>query len=335
MIVKEYLMDTKEHNNICTCNICPFESFIPAIVDKILKSYKKIPKIHYLDRRFLPSRYEVIEILDLTFPILYPGYHGRQDLTFNNVSYHVGELTTKLSHKLCTQIYNAIAYKREAEGSEVNPDICRREAIDKTMQFLNKIPSLREFLEGDVQAAYDGDPAAVNTDEVLLAYPGLFAITVYRIAHELYLLDVPLIPRIMTEYAHSLTGIDIHPGAKIGKNFFIDHGTGVVIGETTEIGDNVKIYQGVTLGALSFPRDERGKIIRGQKRHPTIEDDVTIYANATILGGNTVIGKGAVIGGNVFITSSVPPYSKVTIKLPELSVKDNIKKEKAEQGKRV
>ena len=163
----------------------------------------------------------------------------------------------------------------------------------------------------DVQAAYDGDPAAPNLSEIIFAYPGLVAVTVYRIAHELQVLGVPLLPRIMTEHAHSLTGIDIHPGANIGPSFFIDHGTGVVIGETTEIGTGVKIYQGVTLGALSFPKDERGKIIRGTKRHPTIEDGVVIYAGATILGGETVIGKGAVIGGNTWVIQSVPPHSRV------------------------
>ncbi len=317
--------------NICTCAICPFEAKIPQLVDELIKSYKKIPKIHYLDRHFLPNRSEVIEILHLLFPILYPGYHGRQDLTFNNISFHVGELITQVSHKLCTQINHAIAYQLETEEKPVNEEQCKKKATEQTMKFLQQLPKLREILQGDVESAYEGDPAAVNTDEVLLAYPGLFAITVYRIAHELHILEVPLIPRIMTEYAHSLTGIDIHPGAKIGNNFFIDHGTGVVIGETTIIGNNVKIYQGVTLGALSFPKDERGRIIRGHKRHPTIEDDVTIYANATILGGETVIGKGAVIGGNVFVTSSVPANCTVTIKSPELKFKNRPQENKAEK----
>ncbi len=209
-----------------------------------------------------------------------------------------------------------------AQGQEANEETTKEMSRVKTMKFLQRIPHLREMLAGDVQAAYDGDPAAINTDEVLLAYPGMLAITVYRVAHELWKLEVPLIPRIMTEHAHGWTGIDIHPGAQIGKNFFIDHGTGVVIGETTQIGENVKIYQGVTLGALSFPKDERGRLIRGTKRHPTIENDVTIYANATILGGTTVIGQGSTIGGNVFITSSVPPGCMVSLKSPELKFRN-------------
>ncbi len=310
--------------NVCLCNVCPFERHIPKFVDKILDSYRQIPKIHYLDRLHMPSKSEVIEILDLMFPILYPGYHGRQDLTFNNIAYHTGELVTQLSHVLCLQINQALAYSCETEHQRCDEQECRDRATDTTMEFLSRIPAMREMLSGDVEAAYEGDPAAVNTDEVLLAYPGLFAITVYRIAHELYALNIPLLPRIMTEYAHSVTGIDIHPGAKIGRNFFIDHGTGVVIGETTSIGNNVKIYQGVTLGALSFPKDERGRIIRGQKRHPTIQDNVTIYANATILGGDTVIGKNSIIGGNVFITSSVPPDCTVSLKAPELKFKNRI-----------
>ncbi len=313
---------------VCMCNVCPFEKHIPKLVDNVLESYRKISGIHYLDRLHLPSKSEVIEIIELMLPILYPGYHGRQDLTFNNISYHTGELITQLSHTLCLQINQAIAYSCEAEQQKCDEQICRDRATETTIEFLSRIPALRETLAGDVEAAYEGDPAAVNTDEVLLAYPGLFAITVYRIAHELYALNIPLLPRIITEYAHSVTGIDIHPGAKIGRNFFIDHGTGVVIGETTEIGNNVKIYQGVTLGALSFPKDERGRIIRGHKRHPTIEDNVTIYANATILGGETVIGKNSVVGGNVFLTSSVPADCTVSLKSPELKFKNRTKSPK-------
>ena len=191
--------------------------------------------------------------------------------------------------------------------------------------FFSKLPMVREMLEYDVQAAFDGDPAAKSLDEIIFSYPCLVAISIYRLAHELFEQGIPLIPRMMTEYAHSITGIDIHPGARIGKSFFIDHGTGVVIGETCEIGNNVKLYQGVTLGALSFPKDERGKIIRGVKRHPTIEDDVTIYAGATILGGQTIIGKGSVVGGNVWLTHSIPPYTKVTIEEPRLRISENQK----------
>ena len=188
------------------------------------------------------------------------------------------------------------------------------------MMFLRKLSNLRVRLSADVQAAYDGDPAAKSIDEVIFAYPAIFAITVYRLAHELNLQGIPLLPRMMTEHAHSITGIDIHPGAMIGDGFFIDHGTGVVIGETTIIGNRVKLYQGVTLGALSFAMDEEGRMIRGKKRHPTIEDDVVIYSGATILGGTTVIGRGSVIGGNVWLTRSVPPYTRVIISEPELVI---------------
>jgi serine O-acetyltransferase len=186
--------------------------------------------------------------------------------------------------------------------------------------FLAKLPSIRFTLLEDVQAAFDGDPAATNLDEVILAYPGLLAVSVYRVAHELYQLGVPLMPRIMTEWAHATTGADIHPGARIGQSFFIDHATGVVIGETTEIGGHVKLYQGVTLGAVSHPRDEQGRVIRDAKRHPTVEDGVTIYANATVLGGSTRLGEGSVVGGSVFLTDSVPSKSRVAIKAPELRV---------------
>jgi serine O-acetyltransferase len=197
-------------------------------------------------------------------------------------------------------------------------------AQKEALVFLKKIPSLRRILAGDVQAAYDGDPAAKSLDEIIFSYPGLLAVTVYRVAHELHLQGIPLLPRIMTEYAHSITGIDIHPGATIGRDFFIDHGTGVVIGETTAIGDRVKIYQGVTLGAMSFPKDPQGNLVRGKKRHPTIADDVTIYSNATILGSR-VIGARSVIGGNTWVTRDVPPDTVVTLRDPHLEYQGNHK----------
>jgi len=318
--------------NICVCRTCPLEGEIPHLMQELLNSYKKITPLHYINRRYLPSRSEVIEIINLMLPILFPGYYGRQDLTFNNVSFYSGELVMELSNKLCHQIWLACSYQQEMQSQAVNEHECRQLSNSKTLTFIHKIPQLREVLVGDIQAAFDGDPAAVNTDEVILAYPGLLAITIYRIAHELCELQVPLIPRIMTEYAHSVTGIDLHPGARIGRNFFIDHGTGVVIGETTDIGDNVKIYQGVTLGALSIPKDERGRVIRGTKRHPTIENNVTIYANATILGGLTVIGQGSVIGGNVFITHSVPSGCTVSLKSPELKYKNHRSYEQEEKA---
>lgn len=295
-------------------------SRLPELVDRMVESYRRDRRTQYINRTHLPSRSEIIRITEMLLELLYPGFIGRQNLTDDNVVYHVGELLPQIGERLHRQIYHALCYGEESEGRS-GDEVCTQRAADLTISFLERLPALREVLAGDVQAAYDGDPAALNTDEVILAYPGLLAITVYRLAHELYELQIPLIPRIMTEWAHSMTGIDIHPGAQIGRNFFIDHGTGVVIGETTVIGDNVKLYQGVTLGALSFPKDERGRVIRGFKRHPTVCNDVTIYANATVLGGETVIGEGSVIGGSVFLTTSVPPNHTVLLNPPEHRMK--------------
>jgi serine O-acetyltransferase len=234
------------------------------------------------------------------------------------LSYHLGNLVNDIFEKLAAQIARSIRHECRRLHSLCTQ--CLERGQKDSLVFLKKVPTLREILAGDVQAAYDGDPAAKSLDEIIFSYPCILAITIYRVAHELYAQGVPLLPRIMTEYAHGVTGIDIHPGARIGNTFFIDHGTGVVIGETTEIGDRVKIYQGVTLGALSFPKDGQGNLIRGVKRHPTIEDDVTIYSNATILGP-TVIGTRSVIGGNVWITRDVPPDTMVTIEQPHLQYK--------------
>ncbi len=256
----------------------------------------------------LPSRDAARDILETLFAVCYPGFHGVQHLTQENVAFHVGAALDRVADELSAQVYQAFVF--DCRGREEDCDCAARsEAVVDS--FFTRLPDLRRMLVFDVQAAYDGDPAASNLAEIIFAYPGLRAITVYRLAHELHTLGVPLLPRIMTEWAHAETGIDIHPGARIGKSFFIDHGTGVVIGETTDIGENVKIYQGVTLGALSFPKDERGKLIRGAKRHPTLEDGVVIYAGATILGGSTIIGRGAVIGGNTWVIESVPPFTKV------------------------
>jgi serine O-acetyltransferase len=222
--------------------------------------------------------------------------------------------------KLEHEMEHCLCYGRERESSRADVGDCAPRSRELTQVFLRRLPEIRRLLLRDVQAAFDGDPAASNLDEVVLAYPGLLAVSVYRIAHALYDLGVPMMARIMTEWAHSKTGCDIHPGAKIGPAFFIDHATGVVIGETTEIGEGVKLYQGVTLGALSFPRDAAGQIIRGKKRHPTVESGSTLYANATVLGGQTVVGADSVIGGSVFLTRSVPPRSRVSLKEPELRV---------------
>jgi len=267
-----------------------------------------VPGHNLEPRHVLPSRAAVIEALKRLFEAFFPGFVGRQFLTHANVAFHTGALLDEVAEELTEQIFAAVSH----EGLEGDSDRqrCRDFAEDAVIRLYERLPELRRLLLLDVAAAYDGDPAAQNANEVIFSYPGLQAIATYRVAHELEVARVPLLPRIMTEWAHSRTGIDIHPGATIGERFFIDHGTGVVIGETTIIGSNVKLYQGVTLGALSFPKDERGKLIRGLRRHPELQDDVVIYGGATILG-NITIGTGAVIGGNVWLTQSVPPHTKV------------------------
>jgi len=292
------------------------------LVEKMIHSYNTDTRTQHVDRFYLPSRDQIITLVRDLLELIYPGFIGRQHLTRHNVAFHVGDLLPRIGEAAFRQIYNCLCYAAETEHpDEPGQPHCEPDARRITLSFLESIPAIRNKLAGDVQAAYDGDPAALNLDEVILAYPGLLAISVHRLAHRLYELHVPLMPRIMAEWAHAKTGIDIHPGARIGRNFFIDHGTGVVIGETSDIGANVKIYQGVTLGALSFRKDERGRVIREAKRHPTVCDNVTIYANAIVLGGDTVIGENSVIGGSVFVTSSVPPQSVVTFKPPELRLK--------------
>jgi serine O-acetyltransferase len=277
---------------------------IEELVGQIVRTYKGDSGINFIDTSNLPVRDKIIEVLGLLTELIFPGYTGKRTVTKSNVNFIVIDILCHVYTELSNQIERACKYRCRLENCDTGD--CRSIAEDATEHLLSQLPKIRELLKGDVEAAFDGDPAAKSYEEIVISYPGIIAIATHRIAHELYLKNVPLIPRIMSECAHSKTGIDIHPGAKIGKNFFIDHGTGVVIGETTVIGDNVKIYQGATLGALSFPKDERGRIIKGTKRHPTIEDSVTIYAEATILG-DVVIGKGAVIGGNVWIKQSVPP----------------------------
>ena len=292
------------------------------LVGKVVRSYQADGRTQHIDRVYLPARAEIIGLVRDLLELLYPGFIGRQHLTEHNVAFHVGDLLPRIGETAFQQINKCLCYAAEAEKPGHSFEgVCAAKAREITLNFLESIPRIRELLAGDVQAAYDGDPAAMNADEVILAYPGLLAISVYRLAHTLYDLQVPLMPRIMSEWVHAETGIDIHPGARIGRNFFIDHGTGVVVGETTDIGDNVRIYQGVTLGALSLPKDERGRVIRQAKRHPTVCDDVTIYANAIVLGGDTVLGAHSVIGGSVFVTSSVPPHSVATFKPPQLRLK--------------
>lgn len=292
---------------------------VRGITREVLQTFGTLqPKLEHLASTPLPDKASVIQICDDLLEVIYPGYFGRKYVENSNIEYHIGDLIDSIYARLTQEIYRSVRPQCDAKSDVC--DHCYEIAEDHAVVFMRKMPQLRSRLSDDVQAAYDGDPAAKSIDEVIFSYPAIFAITIYRLAHELNLQGIPLLPRIMTERAHSITGIDIHPGATIGSGFFIDHGTGVVIGETTTIGNRVKLYQGVTLGALSFAMDEEGRMIRGKKRHPTIEDDVVIYAGATILGGSTVIGRGSVIGGNVWLTRSVPSYTRVIISEPELVI---------------
>lgn len=298
----------------------PLSSKLGRLADELVTSYDGDDRTQRIGEEFQPSRTGIVEILELMRRLIFPGFLGQKKLTRQDIRSHVGNLLADIAEKLSEQIYHCLCMFGPC-GRAGDTDACRRKVETLTEKFLQRVGDIREALALDVQAAYDGDPAAKSTDEVIYCYPGFYAITVYRIAHELSKLGIPLMPRIMTEYAHGLTGTDIHPGAEIGKRFFIDHATGVVIGETTKIGDNVKIYQGVTLGAMSFPKDERGRVIKGHKRHPTIEDNVTVYANATILGGDTVIAKGVTVAGNTFVTHSITADNVVAAEAPKLRVK--------------
>ncbi len=293
---------------------------LKKLTTAVLRSYSRQSGLQRIGETFLPSRSRIVEVLDQIRQLLFPGFFGHKKLEAENVAYHVGNLISKIAAELSAEILHCMCSDQCCEFCH-QADRCKAEADRISQDFLSKIPEMRKMLALDAQAAYDGDPAAKSIDEVIYCYPGFYAVCVYRIAHELLTIGVPLMPRIMSEHAHSLTGADIHPGATIGKRFFIDHATGVVIGETTHIGNNVKVYQGVTLGALSFPKDERGRVIKGLQRHPTLQDDVTIYANATILGGKTVIGKGVTVGGNTFVTQSIIAKSTVTHKPAELEVR--------------
>jgi serine O-acetyltransferase len=281
------------------------------LVEKLVATYEDDKGINHIDGLNLPQRHIVNEILDSLFKVIYPGYVGEEPVRRSNQTYYIGEILAEVSERLADQVAKALRYRCKLRNCE--SEGCGALAAEVVAGFMESLPSLRELLKEDIQAAYEGDPAAISLEEICVSYPFITAITTHRIAHEFYTREIPLIPRMMSERAHSLTGVDIHPGARIGRHFFIDHGTGVVIGETTEIGDNVKLYQGVTLGALSFPKDADGHIVKGGKRHPTIEGGVTIYSNSTILGGDTVIGEGATIGGNTWITKSVPAQSMVMI----------------------
>ncbi|HEY3790057.1 MAG TPA: serine acetyltransferase, partial [Urbifossiella sp.] len=292
---------------------------LPDITEQLVDTYTECSRMNHLGHEPLPSRVGVAEIVADLFEVLYPGYGKRQNLHLGNIGYYVGSLVDALHDKLTLQIARALRHELCEEAPHID---CEKMAQPKAMELLRRLAEVRKVLERDVDAAYRGDPAARSHHEIIFSYPGLEAITIYRVAHELNLLKVPYIPRMMTELAHAKTGIDIHPGASIGSGFFIDHGTGVVIGETCEIGMGVKLYQGVTLGALSFTKDDDGDLVHGDyKRHPTLRDGVVVYANATILGGQTVVGERAVIGSNVWLTESVPPDTTVVLEKPRLRLK--------------
>jgi serine O-acetyltransferase len=299
------------------------EAGLPSLVDAVIKNYETFGGMDHLEGKDLPSKKVVIEVLEDLLTVIFPGYLGKTEITKANVKYVIGNTLNSIYTRLTAEVDKSLKHICR-KIKLCHEDVCHARAEIVVRELLEKLPEIRRMLSSDIQAAYEGDPAAVSTEEVILSYPCVLAITTHRIAHELYLRGVPLIPRIMSEHVHSLTGIDIHPGARIGKSFFIDHGTGVVIGETTEIGDNVKMYQGVTLGALSFPKDEEGHIIKGRKRHPTIGNNVVIYSGATLLGAEAIIGDNVVIGGNVWITKPVPSNTRITIAPPE----QNYKKEK-------
>ena len=291
------------------------------IIDEILDSYYRIGGINHIEGPRLPSRVALNQVIEDLEAIIFPGYHEEEPARVEHLKYIVAERVSRVSRTLTEEIQKCLCFQmgldsehrcghveaQEQQDKQVEGCWDRAESI--TSELITQIPELRRRIRLDVDAAVAGDPAAQSREEVILAYPGVEAVLVYRIAHELFLRGIPLLPRMMTEFAHGRTGIDIHPGATIGDYFFIDHATGVVVGETTIIGDRVKVYQGVTIGAHSVKKEEANR-----KRHPTIEDDVTIYAGATILGGETVIGRGSVIGGNVWITASVPPGSRIFYK---------------------
>jgi len=290
----------------------PMEQQIEQVVDTILSDYSSGRDIDRMEQLRRPDKDAVIDIIEKLRRIVFPGYFREKNYRMYNAKHNLSMLIEDVMINLTRQM--ALVFESGGEAAET----AQEHAQNVCLEFFRQIPQVRAMVQTDLQAAYDGDPAATSYAEIIFAYPGLFAITVYRLAHELYRLNVPMLPRIMTEHAHSITGIDIHPGATIGKFFFIDHGTGIVVGETTVIGDHVKLYQGVTLGALST---RGGQNLRGKRRHPTIEDRVTIYAGASVLGGETVIGRDSVIGSNAFITHSVAPCTTVSIKSQELQLK--------------
>ena len=296
------------------------------IVDALVASYQEVGGINRIDSANLPSKRTIITTCESLLQLLFPGYHDEDPIQSDELEMMTSERIATLVETLKIEVAKVLRLRDSETGEEASG--FQQQAHDLVCQFLAALPSLRALLQTDVEAAYEGDPAAKNFDEIILAYPCIEAIAIQRCAHCLYDLDVPLIPRIMTEYAHSLTGIDIHPGATIGSHFFIDHGTGVVIGETCVIGNHVKLYHGVTLGARNFPKDEKGRIVKGNKRHPNVEDRVVVYPHSTVLGGETTLGEASTIGANVFLQNSIPPSSFVTTKGEELIVFNKVTGEK-------
>lgn len=288
---------------------------LPAVVNTLVSAWNSDDCFDHVGPVPIPSHQAVIDIIYNARRILFPGYFTKIKLHADNLEYYLGQETSELYERLHEQITMAI--RHDCRRSNLPCTKCEERSHKLSLHFIETLPVITATMAADIRSTLEGDPAAQGADEVIFSYPGLMATAIYRLAHELYLLQVPLIPRIMTEHAHSITGIDIHPGATIEPGLFIDHGTGIVIGETSVIGRNVRIYQGVTLGALSLPRDA-GASLKDVKRHPTIEDEVILYANTTILGGDTTIGRGAVIGGNIWLTESVAGSTRVVLKRPEL-----------------
>ncbi len=315
------MSDCQKEIDVCTLDLVACQQMkdkVPDIAEKIIGPCRGNECYTHIDYEPIPSEGYVVDMIDKFRELLFPGYFSKDPLDPANMKYSLGQTVSVLYDKLAEQIIHHI--RHDCLRFDQSCSHCEESGQSKALAVLESIPDIRRVLGTDVQATYDGDPAAQSHDEIIFSYPGIFAIMVHRVAHRLFELGVPLLPRIMSEHAHSLTGIDIHPGATIGERFVIDHGTGVVIGETTQIGKNVRIYQGVTLGALSLPKNA-GQQYRGKKRHPTIEDNVIIYSGATILGGGTVIGERSVVGGNVWLTESVPPDTTVLMEQPRLVYK--------------
>ena len=314
-------ISTSDESQVCridAVSLARYRNRIPELADTIIQSCEDPTCYTHIDYDPIPSEGYVVDIIEKLREVLFPGYFSREKVDPVNLRFTMGQLVTQLFDMLSEQITHSI--RHDCFRYHLSCSDCGDRGHEAALQVLESIPAIRKILASDVQAAFEGDPAAKSHDEIIFSYPGMFAISVYRVAHRLFELGVPLLPRIMAEHAHSVTGIDIHPGATIGKSFVMDHGTGVVIGETTVIGNNVRIYQGVTLGALSLPKNAGDKL-RGKRRHPTIEDDVIVYSGATILGGDTIIGARSVIGGNVWITESVPPDTTVMLETPRLVYK--------------